>query len=63
MSEAATETSCLGLTSISVTELRGAMTNSPLSRAETSSSTKVPSLVNSALACATVCFCSSIADR
>ena len=63
ISEAATETSCLGLTSISVTWSRGAITNSPFWRAETSSSTKRPSASISAEAWATVCFCSSIAER
>ena len=57
ISEAATETSCLGLTSISVIWSRGAITNSPFWRAETSSSTKLPSSSSSAEACATVCFC------
>ncbi len=63
MSEAATDTSCLGLTSISVIWSRGAIRNSPLRRAEMISSAKVPSLVISALAWAIVCFASSIADR
>ena len=40
-----------------------AMTNSPFWRAETSSSANDPSAVSSAEACATVCFCSSIAER
>ncbi len=44
MSEAATDTSCLGLTSIRVIWSRGAIRKSPLRRAETISSPKVPSL-------------------
>ena len=56
ISDAATETSCLGLTSISVMLSRGAIRNSPAWRDETSSSTKLPSASSSALACAIVCF-------
>ena len=63
MSEAATDTSCLGLTSIRVIWSRGAIRKSPARRAEMISSPKVPSLLISALAWAIVCLASSIADR
>ena len=46
ISEAATETSCLGLTSISVIWSRGAIRKSPARRAEMISSPKVPSLLS-----------------
>ena len=62
MSEAATDTSCLGLTSISVI-CRAGHQEVAVAAAETISSTKVPSLFSSALACAMVCLASSIADR
>ena len=63
MSDAATETSCLGLTSISVMVSRGAIRKSPERRLETISSPKFMFSVSSALACAMVCLASSIADR
>ena len=63
ISDAATDTSCLGLTSISVIWFFGAIRNSPASRDEIRSSVKLPSFSVPALAWAIVCLASSIADR
>ena len=62
MSEAATETSCFGETSIRSTASDGLSMNSPDFRVETSSFTKRPSASRLALACATVWRISSVAD-
>ncbi len=62
MSEAATETSCLGLTSIRSTFSTGASMYSPDCRVLTISLTKRPFSSSVALACAMVWRISSVAD-
>jgi hypothetical protein len=61
-SEAATETICVGATSMYCTR-SGDSTDSPFSRADTSSSISLPSLSSEALACAMTYLPSSMADR
>ena len=62
ISEAATETSCLGDTSIRVMFSRGDSMKSPALRVDTRSFLNVPSGVSEALACAIVWRISSVAD-
>jgi hypothetical protein len=62
MSEAATETSCFGETSIRSTFSFGASVYSPDWRVETSSFLNRPSASSWALACATIWRISSVAD-
>ncbi len=63
MSEAATETTCLGLTSMSVTLSRATILVSPATRTVTSSSRMAPSASTGTLACAMTCSSSSQAER
>ncbi len=62
ISEAATETSCFGDTSIRSIASAGFSMNSPPLRDEIRSSVKCPSASCAALACATVWRISSVAD-
>ena len=62
ISEAATDTSCFGDTSIRSTLPGGFSMKSPALRVETRSLMKRPSSSRLALACATVCRISSVAD-
>jgi hypothetical protein len=63
ISDAATETSCFGETSIRSMFSRGDSVNSPALRELISSSTNLPSSSRSALACAMVWRISSVAER
>ena len=62
-SDAATETICVGATSMYWMRSAEVSTDSPLSRAETSSSISLPSLSSVALAWAITYLPSSMADR
>jgi hypothetical protein len=62
-SDAATETSCFGDTSMNCTSSRGARMKSPARRALTRSCLKRPSSSSGAFACATMYWSSSQADR
>ena len=62
ISAAATDTTCLGLTSMKSTVSRPCRVTSPLMRTCTSSSVSVPSAPSPMLAWAMTCFASSMAD-
>ena len=62
-SEAATDTICVGATSMYCMRSGEVSTDSPFSRADTSSSISLPSSSSEALACAMTYLPSSMADR
>ena len=62
-SEAATDTICVGATSMYWMRSGEVSTDSPFSRADTSSSISLPSSSSEALACAMTYLPSSMADR